>query len=48
LLTGSSADPKTRFEEIKGAVERNLDVKAWRQKFAGDDPNDREFFDAFS
>jgi len=43
-----STDPRTRFEEIKTAVEKSLDLKAWRQKFAGDDPNEREFFDAFS
>src|SRR5215472_1634555 len=43
-----SADPKTRFDEIKSAVERSVDVKTWRQKFAGDDPNEREFFDGFS
>jgi glyoxylase-like metal-dependent hydrolase (beta-lactamase superfamily II) len=43
-----SADPKTRFDEIKSAVERSVDVRAWRQKFAGDDPNQRELFDGFS
>jgi hypothetical protein len=25
-----------------------VDVKAWRQKFAGDDPDERDFFDSFA
>jgi hypothetical protein len=34
----TSADPQTRFNEIKKAVEQSVDMKAWRQKFAGDAP----------
>jgi cyclase len=44
----TNADPHRRFDEIKKAVERNVDVNAWRQKFAGDDPNDRDFFEVFT
>ena len=44
----TTADPHRRFDEIKQAVERSVDVNAWRQKFAGDDPNDRDFFEVFA
>jgi cyclase len=44
----TNADPHRRFDEIKKAVERTVDVNAWRQKFAGDDPNDQQFFEVFS
>jgi glyoxylase-like metal-dependent hydrolase (beta-lactamase superfamily II) len=44
----TSADPRTRLDEIKKAVEQNVDMKAWRQKFAGDDPNNRDFFEVFT
>jgi cyclase len=44
----TNADPHRRFDEIKKAVERSVDVNAWRQKFAGDDPNDRDFFEVFT
>jgi glyoxylase-like metal-dependent hydrolase (beta-lactamase superfamily II) len=44
----TSASPQNRFEAIKKGVEQNVDVKAWRQKFAGDDPQNQEFFDVFS
>ena len=44
----TSANPQKRFDEIKKAVEQNVDVNAWRQKFAGDDPGDRDFFDVFT
>jgi len=47
-IARTSADPKTRLEGIKTAVERSVDVKAWRQKFAGDDPNEGEFFEGFT
>jgi hypothetical protein len=29
-------------------VEQNVDVKAWRKKFAGDDPDEGEFFEVFA
>jgi len=38
---------KDRFEDIKKGVERDVDMKAWRQKFAGDDPSD-DFFEVFA
>jgi cyclase len=44
----TSANPEKRFDEIKKTVEKNVDMNAWRQKFAGDDPGDREFFDVFA
>jgi cyclase len=44
----TSADPQKRFNEIKKAVEQTVDMKAWRQKFAGDDTNDWEFFEVFA
>jgi cyclase len=44
----TSASPQRRLDEIKKAVERNVNVNAWRQKFAGDDPGDRDFFDTFA
>jgi glyoxylase-like metal-dependent hydrolase (beta-lactamase superfamily II) len=46
---GRTSDaPERRFDEIKKAVEQSVDVKAWRQKFAGDDPGERELFDGFA
>ncbi len=47
-IARTSLDPKTRFTEIKKAVEQSVDMSAWRQKFAGDDPNDRDFFEVFA
>jgi cyclase len=44
----TNADPHRRFDEIKKAVERNVDVNAWCKKFAGDDPNVRDFFEVFA
>jgi len=44
----TSANPQTRFDEIKKAIGRNVDMNAWRQKFAGDDPNERDFFEVFT
>jgi len=37
-----------RFNEIRKAAEQNVDKNAWRQQFAGDDPNDRDSFDVFT
>jgi glyoxylase-like metal-dependent hydrolase (beta-lactamase superfamily II) len=46
---GRTSDrPERRLEDIKKAVEQRVDVKAWRQKFAGNDPNERDFFDSFA
>jgi len=44
----TNASPQRRFDEIKKAVEQNVDEKAWRQKFAGDDPDEGDFFDVFA
>jgi hypothetical protein len=46
---GRTSDrPERRLEEIKKAVEQHVDVKARRQKFAGDNRNERDFFDSFA
>jgi glyoxylase-like metal-dependent hydrolase (beta-lactamase superfamily II) len=37
-----------RLEQIKTAVAQRVDVKAWRQKFVADDPNESDFFDSFA
>jgi glyoxylase-like metal-dependent hydrolase (beta-lactamase superfamily II) len=47
-MARTSLDPKTRFTEIKKAVEQHVDMSAWRQKFAGNDPTDRDFFEVFA
>jgi cyclase len=39
---------KRRLEEIRKSVEQNINLEAWRKKFAGDDPDSRDFFDSFS
>jgi cyclase len=44
----TNASPQRRFDELKKAVEQNVDLNAWRQKFAGDDPDNKDFFDTFS
>ncbi len=44
----TNADPHRKLDEIKKAVERNVDEKAWGKKFAGDDPNEREFFESWA
>lgn len=36
------------LEAVQKAVLNNIDMNAWRQKFAGDDKDNREFFDTFS
>ena len=36
------------LEAVREAVMKGLDVDAWRRKFAGDDKENREFFDGFS
>jgi glyoxylase-like metal-dependent hydrolase (beta-lactamase superfamily II) len=46
---GRTSDaPQTRYEEIKKAVEQIVDRDAWRQKFVGNNPSDREFFEVFA
>ena len=47
-IAQSIVPPRRRLDEIKKAVEQNVDVKGWRQKFAGDDPENQNFFDTFS
>ena len=44
----SITTPHRRLDEIKMAVAKNADLDSWRQKFAGDDPENRDFFDSFS
>jgi glyoxylase-like metal-dependent hydrolase (beta-lactamase superfamily II) len=44
----TNAEPQKRFNEIRKAVEKSVDMKAWEHKFAGDDPNDRDFFEVFA
>ena len=41
-------EPKARFAEIKKAVEQAVDMRTWQQKFAGDDPSARQFFEVFA
>ncbi len=35
-------------EEMQKAVEKDIDVAGWRQKFAGDNKDDQDFFNDFS
>ena len=32
----------------KKAVEQNVDMKVWREKFTSDNPDDRDFFEGFA
>jgi glyoxylase-like metal-dependent hydrolase (beta-lactamase superfamily II) len=43
LGSGSS-----KLEEVRAAVLKDVDFHAWRQRFAGDDKDNREFFDSYS
>lgn len=36
------------LEAVREAVHKAVDMAAWRQKFAGDDKDNRDFFDSFS
>jgi cyclase len=36
------------LDKVREGVEKNLDLAAWRQKFAGDNNDNRVFFDSFS
>lgn len=36
------------LEAVREATHKAIDMTAWRQKFAGDDKDNREFFDGFS
>jgi hypothetical protein len=44
----TNAEPQKRFDEIKKAVEKNVDMKAWEQRFASDDASDRDIFEVFA
>jgi hypothetical protein len=33
---------------VREAMKKEIDFNAWRQKFAGDDEENRAFFDSFS
>ena len=37
-----------KFEEVKEAVQKAIDLESWRKTFAGDNKDDRDFFDSFS
>lgn len=37
-----------KYPEIQAAVEKNIDLASWRQRFAGDDPDNKDFFDTFT
>jgi glyoxylase-like metal-dependent hydrolase (beta-lactamase superfamily II) len=43
LGSGSS-----KLEEVRAAVLKDVDFHTWRQRFAGDDKDNREFFDTYS
>jgi len=47
-IARTSADPQARFEEIKRAVEKQVDKSAWSRRFAPDDADERDFFEDFS
>ncbi|HVF91241.1 MAG TPA: MBL fold metallo-hydrolase [Blastocatellia bacterium] len=36
------------LDDVQRAVEQAVDMSSWRQRFAGDDKDNREFFDSFS
>lgn len=44
----SGATAHRRLPEIKLAVAKNAGIDFWRQQFAGDDPENRDFFDSFA
>lgn len=37
-----------KLEQVRAAVLKDVDFDAWRQRFAGDDKDSREFFDTFT
>lgn len=45
---GRTSDAPHRYDEIKKAIEQTVDRDAWRQKFVGNNPRDREFFEVFA
>jgi cyclase len=47
-IARSAVTPHRRLDDLKKAVTQSPDLNAWRQKFAGDDPDNRDFFDTFS
>jgi cyclase len=47
-ILGNGAGAKRHLEELRRFVEKTIDMPAWRQKFAGDDADARDFFDSFS
>jgi cyclase len=36
------------LDDVRAGVEKSVDLEMWRKKFAGDDRENREFFDGFS
>jgi cyclase len=47
-ILGNGAGAKRHLEEMRKFVEKSIDMAGWRQKFAGDDADARDFFDSFS
>jgi len=47
-IARTSADPQSRFEEIKKGVEQHVDKNAWARKFGGEDQDERDFFADFT
>jgi hypothetical protein len=43
-IARTSAEPPSRYDEIKKAVEQHVDKTAWARKFAGEDQDERDFF----
>ena len=37
-----------KLEDVRKAVMESVDIAAFRKRFAGDDPEARDFFDGFS
>ena len=43
-----AGNTRRNLDEVKKAVLAHLDVAAWRERFAGDDTDSRDFFEGFS
>ncbi len=37
-----------KLDEVQAAVQKGINIESWRQTFAGNDKDDRDFFDSFS
>jgi glyoxylase-like metal-dependent hydrolase (beta-lactamase superfamily II) len=47
-IARTSADPKTRLTEIEKAVDRDVGMKKWGERFTGTNADDEDFFEGFS